>query len=402
LHQRAAALGADQPDELLKLAEQYLDQGQFYDDRKLLDEIGVVRRTAVETKRKQARGRLNELQNILATAVALGVDAQFRRNLSFELLWTESKDPTTSLDGLLENVRKLEAWDRQVPPVPEDLRRRFDAEGPMLYDTGTDAQRELLHRQLYSSIRLQQIRGQLSDDGRNGLELADLVRQEFSDQTDLCRTFEQREVDYRLSKVEKLNRMELQQLTMLLSRLKKDQLIDGVLTKWLAAQESQFGSDTLAGLLRTADEYLFVGDTWKKTADHDQGIELLKKSWTMASVQSPEDAKLISDRLAALGWEQLGGRWLTKQQMQSVPRDDLQLAIREGRVVRGMTASQVTKFLGKPDRIARLGTSRSMAELWIYDAEGSAGMVVRFQQHEATSSRTESIVEEVSRLKVAR
>lgn len=400
LRQRAEALGKDKPDDLLKLAEQYLDQGQFYDDRKLLDEIGLVRRTAIETKRKQARGKLSELQDVHATAVALGVEPQFLRNLAFELLFTESTDPAAPLDRLLENVRKLEAWDRQVPPVPDDLKHRFDAEGPMLYDSGTEAQRELLHRQLYSSIRLRQIRSQLSEDGRNGLELADLVRREFSDQTDLCNRLEQREVDYRLSKVEKLNRQELQQLTTLLSRLKKDALIDGVLSKWLAAQETRFGSETLAGLLRTADEYLFVGETWKKTPQYDQGVELLKKSWAMASVQSPEDAKLIVDRLAALGWEQLGGRWMTKQQMQNIPRDDLQLAIREGRVVRGMTASQVTKFLGKPDRIARLGTSHSIAELWIYDAEGSAGMVVRFQKSEAMSSSRESLVEEVSRVNV--
>ncbi len=398
LNTRATALGNDKPEELLNLANQYVEQAEFYGDKKLLDEIQVVRRTAVGILRSRAKSKLDELRKVQTLAASLNIEQQFQKNLAFEVLFTRAQDQTADIEPLMTDIRKLDAWDRQVPPVPDDLRKQFETAAPSLYDSGTDAQRELLHRQLYSVLRIRQIRGQLKDDGSNGLELADLVRQEFSDQTELCNLFEQREVDYQLSQVDKLSRQELQLLTTLLTRLKKDNLTDAVLRKWLDAQESQFGLETLAGLLRTADEYLFVGDTWKKPDHHERGIDLLKKSWTLASTQSPDDARLITERLAALGWEQLGGRWLTKQQMQSVPRDDLQLALREGRVVKGMTSSQVAKFLGKPSRIARVGTSRSIAELWIYDAEGSAGMVVRFQKNSAATNKEESVVAEVSRL----
>lgn len=399
LNQQAASIPSDKADVLLKLADQYVEQADYYNDQKLHEEIAAVRKIAVEAKRKQARGNSASLRNVQAMASTLNVDPQFVKNLKFEILFTDSQVPGVDVDALLTEIRTLDAWDRQVPPVPDTLKSRFDKEAPAIYDSGTSTERELLHRQLYSTIRLQQIRRMLKDDGSNGLLLADTVRSEFTDQGDLCKMFEQREVDYQLGKVNQLSRQQLQQLTTLLGRLRKDDLIDGVLQKWLAAQEGQFGTDSLAGLLRTADEYLFVGDTWKRAQLHAQGVELLKRSWATATTQSPEDARLIADRLSALGWEHLGGRWLTKQQMQTLPKDDLQLALREERVVKGMSDSQVTRFLGKPNRIARIGGARSLTELWIYDAEGSAGMVVRFQKSTSSGGgKSEKIVEDVSRI----
>lgn len=399
LDKRAAAIPPDQADALLKLASEYVEQAEYYSDKQLLDEIASVRTDAVGAKRIQAKGNASALREVQAVATTLSVDPQFLKNVQFEILFADSKSPNIDVEALLGEVRKLDAWDRQVPPVPDSLKSRFDNEAPTLYDSGTNTQRELLHRQLYSVIRLRQIQSALKDDGSNGLELADTIRKEFTDQGEICSSLEQREVDYQLGKVNQLSRQDLQQLTTLLDRLRKKDLVDGVLRKWLLAQETQFGSDTLAGLLRTADEYLFVGDTWKHTDHHNYGVELLKKSWAIASTQSPDDAKLLAERLSALGWEHLNGRWLTKQQMQTLPKDDLQLAMREGRVVKGMTQSQVSKFLGKPNRIARIGSSRSLTELWIYDAQGSAGMVVRFQKSTTagTSSR-ETLVEDVSRI----
>jgi hypothetical protein len=396
---RAEAIPAGRADDLLKLADEYVEQAEFYTDKKLFDEIAHIRTLALESKRQGAQGNAVALRAVKSLAESLKVDAQFLKNVHFEILFAESKLSNIDIASLIVEVQKLEAWDRQVPPVPDTLKIRFDKEAPTIYDTGTTTERELLHRQLYSVLRLKQLRSMLKDDGSNGLQLAELVRKEFTDQGELCNTFEQREVDYQLSKVNQLSRQELQQLTTLLERLKKRNLIEDVLAKWLAAQEARFGTETLAGLLRTADEYLFVGDSWKRAEHHATGVELLKKSWTIASTQSPDDAPLIADRLTVLGWEHIGGRWLTKQQVQALPKDDLQIAMREARVVKGMTEDQVSKFLGKPNRIARIGSSRSMSELWIYDAEGSAGLVVRFQKGTSlTSANSRSIVEDVSKI----
>ena len=83
--------------------------------------------------------------------------------------------------------------------------------------------------------------------------------------------------------------------------------------------------------------------------------------------------------------------------MNSLPKDDVQLAIREGRVVRGMSVPQVVQTLGQPTKISRIASRKSVCEMWSYEAEGAAGMVIRFRRtiNDATTS---SMVEDVSRI----
>ena len=81
--------------------------------------------------------------------------------------------------------------------------------------------------------------------------------------------------------------------------------------------------------------------------------------------------------------------------MKSLPHDDIQLAIREGRVLRGMTVEQVVQTLGQPTGISRIAYRRSVIELWSFKEEGSSGMVVRFRRSVADPTSA-SIVEDVS------
>jgi hypothetical protein len=206
-------------------------------------------------------------------------------------------------------------------------------------------------------------------------------------------------VQSRLARIADLNRQELQQLAELLEALSQKDKIPGVLENWLNAQEKRFGTSELAGLLRTADEYLFVAEHWKEEASRQRGIELLKQAWEIAANISPDDATQIGERLRRLGWEHLNGQWMTLKQLESLPKDDIQLAIREGRVVKGMTGQQVTQTLGRPSRISRLASSRTMRELWIYDADGTgaSGLVVRFRRSVVIKSDV-SLVEDVSKI----
>ena len=169
-----------------------------------------------------------------------------------------------------------------------------------------------------------------------------------------------------------------------------------MLQEWLAAQERRFGRDTIAGLLRTADEFQFAAENWKDIRHHEEAVDLLKQAWFLANVESPDDARQISERLKRYGWERLNNQWLTPQQVHSLPKNDIQLAVREGRVVPGMTMEQVIQTLGQPARISRLGSSRVMRELWIYAAAGDAGLVVRFRRSLA-GNRESKTVEDVSK-----
>jgi hypothetical protein len=236
----------------------------------------------------------------------------------------------------------------------------------------------------------------LKPDGSNGLELAGLVRDELPEEVARAASFEQHEVDYRLGRISELSRREMQQLLELLDDLKRTNGRDAIVAEWLAAQEKRFGTSELAGVLRVADEYLFVFEQWKNPAHQQKGIDLLKSAWAIASVESPGDATQIAERLKGFGWERLNGQWLTTQQMENLPKDDIQIAIRDGRVVKGMTAQQVVQTLGQPARVSRFGSSKVMRELWTYDGTGSTGLVVRLRK--SLLSRTDQLlVEDVAR-----
>ena len=92
---------------------------------------------------------------------------------------------------------------------------------------------------------------------------------------------------------------------------------------------------------------------------------------------------------------------MTNDQMKALPKNDVQLAIREGRVVPGMNAEQVVKTLGRPTKISRIASRRSVCELWSYEGETSAGMVIRFRR-KGDDKATASIVEDVSRVQAPR
>lgn len=80
-----------------------------------------------------------------------------------------------------------------------------------------------------------------------------------------------RDVQYRLAQLATLSRADLQGLTELLSKLNRAQQVPHAARDWLLAQERKFGTTSLAGLIRTADEYLFVADLLQTTTYHQQG-----------------------------------------------------------------------------------------------------------------------------------
>ena len=402
INSRTESLPPNQPAALFALADEFLADAEFYDDKNLSQAIHSLRTQGITLKRKQSKTDPQQLREIHNEGVRLEVDSRILSLLQFEMLHASWKNPGADLEALLIEIKRTcEGWDRQIPEVPERLTGPFQDDAPGVYENGSDDDRRWLHRLMFLRVRVQQIESMLKPDGSNGLALATLVRSEFPAEKSAASTLEEQEVNFRLGKVDKLSRPEFQELADLLMRLSRGDKIREVLEKWLVAQERRFGQDTIAGLLRTADEFLFAAENWKDARHQKQAVELLKQAWSMASVESPDDARQIAERLKRYGWERLNDQWMTPQQVQSLPKNDIQLAVREGRVVPGMTVEQVIQTLGQPARISRLGSSRFMRELWVYDAEGNAGLVVRFRRSLATSRESE-IVEDVSKISATR
>ncbi len=397
IRERAKDIPPDQPVKLLSLADEYQSDADFYDDTALRAEIAALRTKGVLQLRKLARGDVLKLRELLKQSQTLEIRSDVLQLLNFEIIYAASKAPVSDVEALVAETKlACEGWDQLVPPVPERLRLAFPNQAVESFLEAQENDRKALNRLLYQSLRLRQIQTMIKPDGSNGLEVSKLIRSEFGDDDLLAAQYEEREVTYRLTQISTLSRSELTGLTELLTRLKRGQQIPGAVRDWLLAQQQKFGISNLAGLLRTADEYLFAADLAQSPEYRRQGIEFLKQAWMSASESSPTDAEQIADRLKGMGWERLNGKWMTNDQMKSLPRNDVQLAIREGRVVPGMNAEQVVQTLGQPTKISRIASRKSVSELWSYESENAAGMVVRFRR-KSDDKAAASIVEDVSR-----
>jgi len=389
--------GADQFADLVPGldVDDFAEIAEFYGDDALSSEIEDIRLSSVQLMRQMASGDALRLAKVVDVAKAQKVNNTFLQAIGYEILLTQWKARTDSSE-IAKGVQQLSAWDKSDMEIPDRLKQGFPKDAVKLYDEGNVRDREVLHRLLYRTVRGEQIQTMVKPDGSNGLELAGLVRDELPEEVAMAARFEQREVDYRLGRISELSRREMQQLLELLDGLKRSNGRDAIMAEWLAAQEKRFGTSELAGVLRVADEYLFVFEQWKNPAHQQKGIDLLKSAWAIAAVESPGDAVQIAERLKVLGWEHLDGKWLTTQQMETLPKDDIQIAIRDGRVVKGMTAQQVVQTLGQPERISRFGSAKVMREMWTYDGTGSAGLVVRLRKS-LLSRADQLVVEDVSR-----
>ncbi len=402
LRLRAKDVPADQPAKLLDLAAEYQADAEFYDDSVLKAEITAVRTESLSRLRGMARGDVTRLREILKQSKSLGVKPEFVESLQFESIYAASIQPNADVDALAAETKlSCDGWDQLVPPIPERLRSPFAKNAVATFLSAQEADRRALHRLLYQSLRLRQIQTMVKSDGSNGLEISNLVRSEFGDDNPLAADFEERYFTYRRSQLATDSRSNLKGLTELLTMRSRAEQVPDVMRDWLLAQERKFGNTSLAGLLRMADEYLFAADLMPSAEYELQGVELLKRAWGIAIKDSPTDADQIADRLRRLGWERLNEKWMTIAQMKSLPKDDVQLAIREGRVVGGMSAQQVVLTLGQPTRISRIASRKSVCELWNYDEEGSAGMVIRFRRS-LVDTTASSIVEDVSRISARR
>jgi len=377
---RAAKIGQGQPDLLLNLASEYEVIADFYDDDPLRERIDSVRRRAFEEKRVLAAGNPQGLSALLKAGPGLGIDERELAAIRFETLVARRNKPDSILPELARSIEQtLEGWDK---PQGADatISAEFLSDPVQAYRTARDPERLVMHRAFYRLIQKEIFESKLKSDGSNGIALANQIRVQLPEEEQTARTMEQKEIEYRLGRVKQLNRQQLQQLVDLLAQYERNDQIAETLDRWLKQQQEKFKRIGLSGKIRTADEYLFVGERWRIPRYNEEAVRLLKEAWTIAAADSPDDAAQIAERLRRLGWERMHDRWMTAAEIRGLPRDDIELAIREGRVVQGMSPSQVSQTLGSPIQVSRLASAVSVYELWSYGDSSGGGLVVRFRR----------------------
>jgi hypothetical protein len=388
----------DKPELLYPLADEFALIAEFYSDQQLMSDVRDLRQTAFRRQRRQFAQSSTELWTLADHGQKLDIDQRTLTAIRFQSLNLRRRKGQTTGDDFLRDLRTtLVGWDKPAPVVDASLAQQFQQSPVTVYERSDDATRRLLHRLFYRQIRLPVLKKQLRTDGSNGLVVAGQIKEELPEELATISEFEQNFVDYKLAGVQQLTRTQLTELVSLLQQYNRTDEVKPTIGKWLTAVETQFRDRGLQGVLRTAEEYLFAAEEWNNLRHRDQGIEFLKQAWQLASEVAPQDAVLIGQRLERLGWVRLNDRWMTEKQMQALPKSDIELAMREGRVVKGMLPDQVVSTLGEPARIVRVASSRHVQEIWVFQTTGASGISIQLRRT-TKQDPSEAVVVQVSQL----
>lgn len=394
IRNRAEQTAKESPEALYALADEFRVTADFYEDERLKEEIGQVVLNAWQLQRRQKQRDAESLWNHAESAASRGLPDNLRDEVRFQSLWMQRQPASGSSVDLKTRIEKhCAGWDQPGKSWTPELEKSYQSDAVAAYLKADDVLRREFHRRLYRDVVVSQYRKRLKQDGSNGTEIAKDLRKMVPEDADAARAAEELAVAFRLQRVEGLSHAELTQTAELLAALGRDADVAPMVSKWIAAQETRLTGTGLTGLLRLATEFTFVAEQWKKPEYREKAAELLKQAWAVAEKEDATEAERIAGQLKLLGWERLKGQWMTYSQIELLPADDVQMAMREGRVVKGMTDEQVVATLGQPARVSRIVSARAIRELWIYDAQGSAGVVVQFQRSRGDNGRTARVSE---------
>jgi len=373
---RESALDAGDPADWYGLADWAAARGGFYDDRFLLDKATEARRKGLALERQIATNDAAALAALAAKADGFGL-AELRQELTHESLrvrWDGLRqDPSSDLAPLLEQAASL--LPGAAAPLalwPADLSARYAAEPLASYNRADAEERSTLDRLFFAEVQLVAIERLADPEGADGELIAARIASVLPERADLAEAYREREIDYRLQRIEVATRSEALDLAKRLEERGRADEARRALTAWLAAREAALRKDGPAGLVVVAEDYASV------LGDKETAARLLIE----AAMENPKSAD-IRDRLDRLGYVLYEGEWITKEEAEKKPVDPIKLAIREGRVTAGMSPEQVRKALGIPDRVARAAIVSQVHEAWVYGQAGRGGLVVHLLRYSA-------------------
>lgn len=365
----------------------YADSDLLRDSRALIDAGFEIERRSIK------RGDFKSLRSLADRAEGMQIDRALQAELIHQALWWEwqslsKKKPLKNADRqkFLDKLKKeLKGVVTPVRIKNTKLKRSYQQQPERTYAEAGLSNRLLLHRFFYRRVLLPMIVATALEDGSNGAEVAKAIRKEIPEEFDLAADYDIAAVQFRVKISDTLTRSEMLELVDQLERTNQRKLAKSTKLKWVRESAKRLARRGPAGLVQAANEYdALLGD--KKKA-----IALLKQAWD----QSSEKAE-IEERLERYDLYRRDDAWMSKAQVDSLPRNQMQQAMREGRVIKGMTKAQVRKSLGQPDRISRFVTRGETQIAWSFLDTSSNRIVVLFNRRATSRGQTQTLVTSVS------
>lgn len=361
-----------------ELADWALDRGRFYDDDELIAKARSLygkglRRELVAIKTRNYR----VYRDMAIKAERYGLGATLKTELLYEghyFEWQRHRKTGTAiqLSGIATAIAaELPGAAIRPEQVDEGLRKTWLKSPLGAYRDTTDrTERNLFHGFLYQQAALESIRKESLPDGRNGRDIAARIRTELPEYSTLATEYEDRERNWRLSSVTKLSQSEMQKLRAEFLGLNQNDKADDVLKTWFESQESELRRHGVDGLLELSALYEELHD------DAATAVQLL-----LEAERVKPGSRLVRERLESYGYRFMNGAWKRPSEVEAILNSPINLAMREGRVIRGMTSEQVRKTLGAPSTVTRVLTARNVIELWGYgEQSGGSRLSVRMNR----------------------
>lgn len=386
-------LPRDDPDPWYELGEWAMGRVRFYQsgrtiDRQLTEEATSLFRMALRKERTAMRKpNYKRLKELALKSERYGLGDEFKLPLLYEAHYQTWHDaPSTASSEQLATIAQQIATELPEAGTPIE---KFDeefiekwSEGPVLFYTNSaEAIRPQLHRLLYQKVMLASIEKDAATGGQNGKEIAARIRKSLPEFSSLADSYERKAIDWQVDHVTSLSRSEVIALKRELIDSGEEARADEVLRRWLTPVESRLRQQGAVGLIELAFEYEDLFD------DKETAIALL-----LESDRVKPGSGYVAERLESFGYVQVNGRWRHKDAAMTDQATPVEIAIRSGRVIRGMTSAQVKSSLGPPDSITRVLMSREVREYWVYRTPSRSGLSVQLSR---PLNRHESIVRKV-------
>lgn len=380
-------LPEDDPQPWYRLAEWAAGRSAFYDDPDLKRKAREAYEKGLRIERRQlAEGDVDGLLALADKAARLEVSPSVRLEFlheAYHLQWRKMKHrEQPKVSQLADQVARTLPGCRVVPEAPDtELQQRYWDAPLIVYRSADRAQRRKLHRIFYSELGIAAIEQKADPEGRNGLAIAREIDERFPERHALAEMYRDRALDFRLRGVESLTRSEVTALIeQLRDRNRSDDAADA-LSRWVEAKIERARSAEAGELVEAAQACLdFLND-------RQRAVRLLKQAWEKA----PE-VERAAELLTRLGYRLHDGQWMTEQAVAALPSDPVEQAMREGRVVAGMTPPQVRNALGAPTSVMRVATAGQINLVWQYRDRGSSPLVVHFLRRSSRNAQPAEVV----------
>lgn len=388
-----ARIDRAKPDGWYELAGWALGRSRFYKDAELEAEARAAYRTGLFAERAAlAPGDWQGVLSLARKADGFGLPETLEQELvheAYRIRWDAvQKEQRPDLKSLLEALaRDLPGCRAPLASPLAEPAAKYRRQPLAVYGDADAGERKTLHRVLYADVALQEIERRASPDGGNGFEIAAEIEKQLPERRDLAESYRRRELSLKLSRVGSAGREAMLALAEHFRTRCEPEKARETIEKWLEARGKELRRDGPAGLLRLAEEHVrLLEDT--KTA-----VELLKEAHKL-SPGTPEIVK----RLNQLGYFHHEGRWLTRAELEQLPEDPTEAAIRRGEVQRGMTPGQVRRALaGSPTSVARVASSININEVWVYAEPDGTRLAIHFLRRKS-QPRAESKVLSISEI----